>query len=105
MLKTKKWDSAEHFRDEAEITDYLEYVFADSDPKLIARAIGDVVRARGMLTAARHTGLTKAGLYRSLSESGDPKLSTITKVADFLGYRMAFLPKTKSGKRRQAKAA
>ncbi|MDR1997129.1 MAG: putative addiction module antidote protein [Candidatus Margulisbacteria bacterium] len=97
MVKLYKWDTAQTFKNEAEIEDYLEYVFADGDPKLIARALGNAARARGMLNTARKTGLNRAGLYRALSKDGDPRLSTLTKVVSSLGFRLAVLPLKKAG--------
>jgi len=88
MVKLTEWDTAKHLRNEAEIEDYLAVVFEDGDPKLIARALGDAARARGMLATAKKTGLDRAGLYRSLTKDGDPRLSTITKVINSLGYQL-----------------
>ena len=88
MVRLTEWDTAKHLRNEAEIEDYLEVVFEDGDPKLIARALGDAARARGMLATAKKTGLDRAGLYRSLTKDGDPRLSTVTKVIHSLGYQL-----------------
>jgi probable addiction module antidote protein len=89
MVKLVEWDTAKHLRNEEEIADYLDVAFADGDPKLIARALGNAARARGMLITAKKTKLDRAGLYRSLSKDGDPRLSTLSKVVHSLGYRLA----------------
>ena len=46
--ETRKWDIVDHLDTDERIALYLEAVFEDGDPTLIAAAIGDVARARGM---------------------------------------------------------
>ncbi|HRQ59878.1 MAG TPA: putative addiction module antidote protein [Azoarcus taiwanensis] len=56
-------------------------------PGGIARALGDIARAKGMSAVARETGLSRESLYKSLSENGNPSLATVLKVAKALGLR------------------
>jgi probable addiction module antidote protein len=63
-------------------------VFEEDDPQLIAAAIGDVARARGMTQRAKDTGLTREALYRSLSEQRNPELATVLKVLSALGIKL-----------------
>ena len=58
------------------------------DAKGIARALGDIARARGMTQVARDAGLSRESLYKALSESGNPSFATILKVACALGLRL-----------------
>ena len=58
------------------------------DPALIAAALGDIARARGMSQLARATGLTREGLYKSLAADGNPSLGTILKVMKALGLKL-----------------
>lgn len=60
----------------------------EGDPALIAAALGDIARARGMTQVARDTGLAREALYRSLSGQGNPEFATILKVIDALGLRL-----------------
>ena len=53
----------------------------------IARALGDVARAKGMSSVARDAGLSRESLYKALSESGNPSFATVLKVAKALGVR------------------
>jgi probable addiction module antidote protein len=51
----------------------------------VAAALGVIARARGMSEVAREAGVTREALYRALSESGDPRLTTLLGVARALG--------------------
>ncbi|MCL2474373.1 MAG: putative addiction module antidote protein [Alphaproteobacteria bacterium] len=59
---------------------YLAAVFRDGDPQLIAMPINDVAHARGMTEIARKVGVSREGLYKSLSANTKPKFATIQKV-------------------------
>jgi probable addiction module antidote protein len=87
-LKTTLWDPAEHLRSEKEIAAFLEAAFEDGDPAVIAAAFGHVARAKGMAKVAKSAGVTREGLYRSLSINGNPELDTILKVTKSLGLRL-----------------
>jgi len=89
-LKTKKWDSAEYLKTEKDIAAYLNACFEEhgDDPAFIAHAFGVVAKARGMSAVAKKAGLTREGLYKSLSEAGNPEFSTILKVTNALGMRL-----------------
>ena len=87
-LKTTKWDAADHLDTPEAIAAYLEAVFEDGDPALIAAALGDVARAKGMTKVAKQAGLTRASLYKALSADGRPEFATVLKVLQALGFRM-----------------
>ena len=91
-LKTRTWDAAEHLDTPEDIAAYLAVVLEDGDPKLIAAALGDVARARGMADIAREAGLSRESLYRSLSADGNPEFSTVVRVLDVLGLRLKAYP-------------
>jgi probable addiction module antidote protein len=61
---------------------------AGDDPTFVAKAIGDVARARGMSQIARDAGITREGLYKALSEEGNPRFGTVLKVLSALGLRL-----------------
>ena len=84
---TSKWDPAEVLTSDEAIAAYLEAAFEDGDPKMIAVALGDVAKAKGMSAIAREAGVTREALYKSLSDRGDPKLSTLIGVMKALGLR------------------
>jgi probable addiction module antidote protein len=91
-LGVRRFDASEYLRDEADIAAYLEAAAAEEDPRVLAAALGDVARARGMSELARKTGITREALYRSLSADGNPELSTLTKVLRALGMRLTIQP-------------
>jgi probable addiction module antidote protein len=94
MAKTKllPWDPAEHLETEEDMAIYLEAALEESDPALVAAALGDIARARGMTQLARETGLGRESLYKALSPNGNPEFSTILKVVQALGLRLHASP-------------
>lgn len=85
---SKKWDSAEHLESREQVAAYLEAVFEENDPALIAHALGVVARAKGMSAIAEEAGLTRASLYKALSEGGNPAFSTVMSVVQALGLKL-----------------
>src|SRR4051794_33346474 len=85
---TLPWDSAEHLQTEEDMAAYLEAALEEGDPSLIAAALGDIARAKGMTQLARETGLGRESLYKALSPSGNPELATVLKVLKALGLRL-----------------
>ena len=79
-LKTTAWDPAEYLDSSESIAAYLEAAFEDGDPSLIAAALGDIARAMGMTQLASQAGVTREALYKALSPTGDPRLSTFLGV-------------------------
>jgi probable addiction module antidote protein len=86
--KTKRWDPAEHLETEEDMAAYLEAALEEGDPALVAAALGDIARAKGMSQIARATGLGRESLYKALSPDGNPEFSTILKVVRALGLRL-----------------
>lgn len=87
-LKTTAWDPAEYLESPESIAAYLEAAFEDGDPVLIATALGDVARAQGMTQLASQAGVTREALYKALSPTGDPRLSTFFGVMKALGIKI-----------------
>ena len=63
----------------------------------IARAVGDIARAKGMTQVAKDAGLSRESLYRALSEEGNPSFSTILKVLKAVGLRLTVSAATSGG--------
>lgn len=89
-LKTVPYDVARQLRTRTEMAAYLDAWLTDApdDVPGIARALGDIARAKGMSEVARTTGLSRESLYKALSEDGNPSLATVLKVANALGLRL-----------------
>jgi probable addiction module antidote protein len=88
--KTVRYDVAEQLRTPEEMAAYLDAWLAEApdDAAGIARALGDIARARGMSQVARDAGLSRESLYKALSENGNPSFATVLKVARALGLRL-----------------
>jgi probable addiction module antidote protein len=85
---TRVWDATEHLNSDGDIAAYLNAAFEDGDPALIAAALGDIARAKGMTSVARSAGLGRESLYKALSPGGRPELATIMKVVHALGLKL-----------------
>lgn len=85
---TTLWDPAEHLETEEDMAMYLEAALEEGDPNLIAAALGDIARAKGMTQVAREAGLGRESLYKALSPAGNPAFGTILKVIAALGLQL-----------------
>ena len=85
--RTTPYDVAEHLRTPEEMAAYLDAWLAEApeDAAGIAKALGDIARAKGMSQVARDAGLSRESLYRALSGEGNPSFATVLKVARVLG--------------------
>jgi probable addiction module antidote protein len=86
--KTIPWDAAEYLNTEQEMAAYLEAALEEGESSLVAAALGDIARARGMTQLAKETGMGRESLYKALSPNGNPEFSTIMKVVQALGLRL-----------------
>lgn len=91
-LETTPFDVQDHLKTQEDRILYLEAAFEDGDPSLIAHALGDVAKAVGMSSVAKEAGVTREALYKSLSETGDPRLSTFFGVIKALGLKVSIAP-------------
>ena len=86
--RTKKWDAADHLKTDEDMAAYLEAALEEDDPALVAAALGDIARAKGMGELAKQTGLGRESLYKALSPGGNPEFATVLKVLKALGLRL-----------------
>jgi len=86
--KTLPWHAAEHLETEGDMAAYLEAALEEGDASLVAAALGDIARAKGMTEIARQTGLGRESLYKALSPEGNPEFATILKVVRSLGLSL-----------------
>ena len=88
--KFTTYDVAEHLRTPQEMAAYLDAWLEDApeDAAGIARALGDIARAKGMTQVAKDAGLSRESLYRALSADGNPSFATVLKVARALGVQL-----------------
>jgi len=90
-LKLKKWDVVEHMDNDEFISEYLKVAFESGDISEITRALNDVARARNMSELAAKMGISRQGLYKTLSENGNPEFATIQKLIIALGLQMSII--------------
>ena len=85
-----KWDAAEHLRTKEDVRLYLE-ACAEEDPgdgSLIRAALNDIARAQNMSLLARDVGMSREGLYKALSEKGNPSFATVMRITRALGMKL-----------------
>src|SRR5450756_2550345 len=88
--KTMPYDVAEQFRTPQEMAAYLDAWLdeAPDDAAGIARALGDIARAKGMTQVAKDAGLSRECLYKALGADGNPSFATVIKVVRALGVKL-----------------
>ena len=70
------------------MTAYLGAALQEGDRALVAAALGDIARAKGMTRTSRKAGLGRGSLYKALSPKGRPELATVLKVLQALGQTL-----------------
>ena len=92
--RTTPYDVADHLRTPREMAAYLDACIAESegDAAFIAKALGDIARAKGMSQLARDTGLSRESLYKALVPGAKPRFETVLKVARALGVKLTAQP-------------
>jgi len=91
---TTRYDVVEHLRTSEEMAAYLEACLEESngDAAFVAKALGDIARAKGMTQVARDAGLSRESLYKALSGERTPGFDTILKVVHALGMELHAAP-------------
>jgi probable addiction module antidote protein len=92
MLETKPFDAAKYLTSAEAQTALLNDALASGEAAYIANALGVIARAHGMADVARQAGVTREALYKSLSDAGDPRLTTLMGVARALGFKLVAEP-------------
>ncbi|MEO8359888.1 MAG: addiction module antidote protein [Vicinamibacteria bacterium] len=83
-----EFDSSRYLDNEKAIAAYLTDILEANDPALLASALGDIARARGMSEIAKASGLTREALYKALRPDAQPRFETISRVCAALGVRL-----------------
>ncbi|WP_308389807.1 addiction module antidote protein [Acidithiobacillus sp. AMEEHan] len=87
-----EFDASEYLNGEEDIAAYLTAVLEENDPALLAAALGDIARARGMSQVAKDSGITREALYKALRPGSEPRFETISRVCAALGVRLVAQP-------------
>ena len=88
-MKTRQFDIAEMLETEEDIRGFLAEASANGTAQEFIHALNTAARARGMTEVAIAAGVTRASLYKSLADGGNPNFFTIFKVAEALGCRLS----------------
>jgi probable addiction module antidote protein len=87
-----EFDAAEYLDSDEAVAEYLTAVLSENDPALLAAALGDIARARGMSEIAKSTGLAREALYKALRPGAQPRFDTVSRVCAALGVRLIAQP-------------
>lgn len=90
------YDAADYLDSEESITAYLNAILEENDDALLASALGDIAKARGMTQIAKDAGIGRESLYKALRSGASPRLATITRVLSALGIKLVAVPKSAS---------
>jgi probable addiction module antidote protein len=93
-IETTRWDVQEALRSPEDCAAFIEAAIEEAadDPAFIALVLGEVAGARGMAQTARDVGMSREGLYKALSPSGNPSFATVLKVLAAMGLRLRVTP-------------
>jgi probable addiction module antidote protein len=86
------FDFSEHLDSEQAMAEYLTAILEENDPALLAAALGDIARARGMSEIARASGITREALYKALRSDAQPRFDTVNRVCAALGVKLVAQP-------------
>ncbi len=95
MIKVSElpeFDAAEYLNSEEDVAAYLTIILEENDPALLAAALGDIARSRGMTQVANDSGITREALYKALRPGSEPRFDTINRVCAALGVRLVAQP-------------
>lgn len=87
-----EFDITEHLDDDEAIAEYLTLVLEENDPALLAAALGDAARARGMTEIAKASGIAREALYKALRPDAQPRFETVNRGCRALGVKLVAQP-------------
>jgi probable addiction module antidote protein len=87
-----EFDAADYLENESSIAAYLTDILEANDAALLAAALGDIARARGMTEIAKAAGITREALYKALRPDSAPRFDTVSRVCAALGVRLVAQP-------------
>jgi probable addiction module antidote protein len=93
MAKSRPYKEGllERLKDPQEAAAYLDAALEEGDIEVFLLALRDVAEARlgGIGGLAQQSGLNRETLYRTLSEQGNPELTSLDKLLHAVGLRLA----------------
>ncbi len=90
MNKAVKYNTGDYLNSPEDVAGYIESVLEEDDPALLLVALRNVADSQGgMAMMAEHSGLSRESLYRTLSKTGNPKISTLMSIMKALGLHLS----------------
>jgi probable addiction module antidote protein len=76
-------------RNSDEAAAYLNAALEENDQEIFLLALRDIAEARGFSQVAQDAHLNRENLYRMLSTTGNPQLSSLNALLQSMGLRLA----------------
>lgn len=95
MASTRKYRDylKEKIKDPVERAAYINAALEDGDPKILLAVLKDCVESMGGVSwLSGETHMTRAAIYKILSNEGNPKYDSLLKVLASLGLRLNVEP-------------
>ena len=92
-MKTSLYDPSEYIETREDVIAFLKGALEENDPEFLLETLGHIARSKGMAQIAKELNLDRAGLYKSLSQDGNPHFFTVMKVLDNLGFKLSIQQK------------
>ena len=87
-MKTSKWDMAEFIDSKEDVIAHLKVALEENDVDFLLSVLNALARSKGMAEIAADLGVTREGLYKSLSPGSNPAFGTVVKTLDNLGFKL-----------------
>lgn len=88
------WDVQDQLKTPEDCAAFVQAVVeeAGDDTAFIVKALGEVAKAKGMAAVARDAGITREGLYKAVSDKGNPSFATVMRLIRALGLEIHLTP-------------
>ena len=87
-MKTTKWDMAEFIDTKEDVLAHLSVALEENDIDFLLSILNALARSKGMAEIAAELGVSREGLYKSLSPGSNPAFGTIVKTLNMLGFKL-----------------
>lgn len=91
-FEIRKWDPVDHLKTQEDMAAYLEAALEDGDPDLVAAALGDIIRAKGLDSVAKESGVTPEEAVQASVPGAKPDLSAVLRIVRALGLQLHVAP-------------
>ncbi|SDZ05138.1 addiction module antidote protein [Nitrosomonas sp. Nm33] len=88
IIKTRQFDINAHLKTDEDIREFLRETANSGVASDFIHALNTAARAKGMSKIAARAGVSRASLYKSLADDGNPRFDTIAKIVKLLGCKI-----------------